>query len=444
MESVLGNYRLYQRQIERLHTKHLLTPLIYDLQQDGVSLATMILNSKKVAKLLAKTVERGDYEFGPAKVRVIRTERKLREVYSYRLTDLIIHGAVADVIHEAMNSSLSPRLFSYRGGVSCWNAISHFCSFIRANRKSSAQPQRRGVYVARRDVEEYADSIPVGQSSRVWEMLRHVLESSTSTAGILSSHWHLIENIVRPEVLSENGALLSRIHGVPTGQPISCVLFNLYLSELDKELEGIPAAFYARYSDDILFAVANPDTVKEVGSRIEKILSGLGLRLNPEKSQDFYLTAAGRPSTEWSQTRGTNSVPYLGACVWADGTFSLDRRKTRRLLRGIENRAFRAARTIGDGDLDSTGRIVCSIINRALDPKNSFFQPKSASLLLRAVNNRSYLATLDYQIARSVLRAVTGERHVSAFRRVEYRRIRRDWGLVSLLHSRNKWEPTIS
>ena len=58
------------------------------------------------------------------------------------------------------------------------------------------------------------------------------------------------------------GQLFTQYRGVPTGQPISCVLFNLYLSGLDAQLDRIPGAFYARYCDDIVFAHPDPDVVR--------------------------------------------------------------------------------------------------------------------------------------------------------------------------------------
>ena len=66
-------------------------------------------------------------------------------------------------------------------------------------------------------------------------------------------------------------------------------------------------------------------------------------------------------------------------------------------------------------------------------------QQKSSSLVRRAITNREQLAQLDYWLARIVVQAVTGDRSVRGFRKVPYARIRKDWGLVSLLHSRNVW-----
>ena len=79
------------------------------------------------------------------------------------------------------------------------------------------------------------------------------------------------------------------------------------------------------------------------------------------------------------------------------------------------------------------------MINRVLDAKSTPVQQRSAGLVRRAVTDRRQLAQLDYLIAKIVLEAVTGKRGVRGFRKVPYRKIREDWGLVSLLHARNRW-----
>jgi hypothetical protein len=68
-----------------------------------------------------------------------------------------------------------------------------------------------------------------------------------------------------------------------------------------------------------------------------------------------------------------------------------------------------------------------------------FLEAGAASLLRRAVTNRAQLAQLDHWVARLVLRAITGDGSVKAFRQVPYRQLRQEWGLQSLEHARNRW-----
>ncbi len=441
LHAALSHPRRYRRRIQRLHERHLFTPRLHDLRQDQVSLASVSVHQTAVARLLARAVKRGEYSLGPARVRTISTGEKERVVFDYALTDLIVHGVVADVLTRALEPAMSGSLFSYRKGVSWWRPISLFAAYVRAHRRSRPDPRTRGFYVLRRDVEAYTDSIPVGQTSPLWPMLDRALRGAGTGERLRPADWHLIETVIRPDVIAEDGGVFTPVRGVPTGQPISCVLFNFYLTDFDRHFDAIPGGFYARYSDDILFAHPDPAVIRRVDGEMRELLTGLALGLNEHKSKTVYLNGAGRRSEDWPELPGTTSVPFLGCRVAAAGTVSLNRGKTRRLLADLERRALRAAGALRRADRDTVGRTVCAVINRALRPRPSFAQQASAVLLRKAVTDRAHLEQLDYWIARIVLRAVTGQRSVRAFREVSYRTIRQDWRLVSLLHARNQWVP---
>jgi hypothetical protein len=435
----LADPRRYKGQIQKLHEKYLGTREIYELQQSEVSLASFVLNRSTVARAVAKTVNRGEYRLGPAKIRTITDGKKERIIFAYRLTDLLVHGVVAGIIEEAVAPFLVDGLYSYRKGISWWTAIAGFAAYARNHRKQQPDVRQRGIYVLRRDIDSYTDSIPVGARSPVWEMLRRVLLASNDGLPLASADWRLIETVVRPEAFVQEGELFTQYRGVPTGQPISCVLFNLYLSRLDAALYPIPGAFYARYCDDLIFAHPDPDVVRRADAVIRETLATLSLQLNERKSRDLYLTAAGRASSDWAAAGGTSSVPFLGCLISAQGTVSLSRSKRRRLLADLRQRARRTVSALKTPDRDATGRTVCSVINRALRPKVEFSQQRSAALVRRAVTDREHLRQLDYCIARIVLAAVTGQPGPRAFRAVSYKTVRNDWKLLSLYHARNKW-----
>jgi hypothetical protein len=435
----LRNPRNYERQIDLLHERHLFTRQLYTLEQDGVSLATLVLHRSQIGKLLARSVSRGRYLLQPAALREIRVEGKLRRVYALRLTDQIVLAVVADLLAQAMSRDLSPRLYSYRKGFSWFQPVVDFARYVRMHRRSHPDARQRGLYILRRDIEAYFDSIPVGRESPLWSMLRNALTAGGGKVPDGSNEWSLIEKVVRPEVLLPDGAVACPFRGIPTGQPIASVMSNLFLSELDKDLEVIPGAFYARYADDLIFAHPDPGVTREVDARIDRALASLHLVANESKRQNLYLTAAGRMSAAWAEAKGTTVVRFLGMLVLADGTVALGARKRRGLLRDLERIARRTARALPPTDGERVGRVVCSVINSVLTPRTVVFQQPSIPLLLRAVTNRGQLAHLDYSIARIVVRTLTGLQSVRAFRQLPYRKIRGNWGLVSLLHARNRW-----
>lgn len=434
--AVLWTPRRLEQQIERLHARHVLTSQLYDLEQSGVSLAAVTLRKREVARLLAKTLTRGEYEFAPASVRRVLIEHKERTIFSLRLTDLIVHGVITDLLQEAMAPRLSSGLYSYRKGRSWWSAIADFASYVRTHRRERPDPRQRGLYVLRRDVQAYTDSIPVGERSPMWRMLRAVLASSIS---LDEQAWRLIVGTVRPEAYETNGRLFMLSRGVPTGLPIACALFNLYLEPLDEALHAVPGAFYARYSDDVLFAHPSADVVQAAGETVDRVLHQLDLSVSDDKRRDLYLTAAGRRSSEWLQARPAMAVPLLGCRIAADGSVSLSRKKVRRLLREVEHRVTRTAAACAGGDVEAAGHIVCAVVNRALMRRADPFRVHPTDLLRRVVTDRRQLQQLDYWIARIVLRVVARGGGARGFRRIPYRRIRHDWKLRSLVHARNRW-----
>lgn len=81
-----------------------------------------------------------------------------------------------------------------------------------------------------------------------------------------------------------NGKLAKRRKGVPQGSPLSPLLSNIVLNELDRELERQGVRF-VRYADDFSIYVKTKTTARKVGNNIFKFLKNkLKLSINREKS----------------------------------------------------------------------------------------------------------------------------------------------------------------
>jgi hypothetical protein len=431
----LGDHRRYERQIDRLHLRHLSDGGLTRLRHEHVSLASVVLHRGRVARLLARSVADGSYRLSPATLNTVRVKGKSRTIFSYPLLDLVVHGVVADLLREHVEPTLSPRLYSYRAGVSWWRGVADFAAYVRRHRRDRPDPRDRGLYVLRRDIDAYTDSIPLGAGSALWEHVRDGLPAPVDLEG---AGWRTVQEVVRPTHHAPGGGLASRFRGVATGQPISVLCFNLYLRELDRELEAIPGAWYARYSDDLLFAHPDPDVARAADALLQDRLASLGLRCNPRKGAELYLTGAGRASAAWPQARGTTFVAFLGMRVGMDGTVSLGDRKVRGLLREADRRARNTARALGDADVERKGQAVAAVVNQLLDPERPDTAGAPAPLLARAVTDRPQLDWIDHALARIVAGAVTGDPGAAAFRDAPYRCIRRSWGLVSVRRARDR------
>ncbi len=81
-----------------------------------------------------------------------------------------------------------------------------------------------------------------------------------------------------------NGSLHKRSKGVPQGSPLSPLLSNILLNELDKELEKRGREF-VRYADDFSIYLRSKPAAKRVGNSIFKFLRDkLDLPINRAKS----------------------------------------------------------------------------------------------------------------------------------------------------------------
>jgi hypothetical protein len=335
-------------------------------------------------------------------------------------------------LDEALAPHLSTHLYSYRSDRSWVGAVHDFAAFVRAHRKAHPDPRQRGLYVLRRDIDAYTDSIPVDGGSLIWPQLSELCGIDDGPL------WRLVESIVRPVVLADGDAPAMRIRGVPTGRPIATVAFNLYLREADRILGSIPGAFYARYSDDLLFAHPDADVAREADAALERVLREYRLRLNESKSLTLYLTGSGRPSGAWPDTVGTTAVPFLGMRIAMDGSIALGTGKLRHLLREARARARNVTRSSGQSVLHDVGRSVASTVSTLVDPDDVYLADPSAPLLARVVTDRRQLDWLDHALARIVAESVAGRRGAAAFRRVPYRTIRDDWALTSLRRRRDR------
>jgi len=81
-----------------------------------------------------------------------------------------------------------------------------------------------------------------------------------------------------------DGKLVKRRKGVPQGSPLSPLLSNIVLNELDRELEGQGLRF-VRYADDFSIYLKTKTSARKVGNNIFKFLKRkLKLPINREKS----------------------------------------------------------------------------------------------------------------------------------------------------------------
>jgi hypothetical protein len=124
--------------------------------------------------------------------------------------------------------------------------------------------------------------------------------------------------------------------GIPQGTPISAVLANLYLIDLDQEMVQLCQkrdALYQRYSDDIIVICSAADEV-EISHRFAQLVADHKLSISREKCERVDFKASGH-----------QAIQYLGFDISPEGALirsSSLSRQWRKLLRSI-----RKTRTVG-------------------------------------------------------------------------------------------------
>jgi len=425
----------FEAAIEKLHSKFASETRhkLHELQSEGFSFDQLFYDRKKLAKVLARDVSGSRYSFSPATIRQITIKNKRRTIYSFTLFDRIVHTALFAMLAEDIQPLFPAEVYSYIKGKDRMDAIEAFMQYIRKHRARYKQPLRRGFFVCHFDIKSYGESIPVTPSSGLWTELNRLF---TQAYGRLpdEQEQQLLNSLIRPEIESADKNLYENTVGITDGAPITSLLLNLYVRPLDTFLSNIKGGFYARYGDDILFAHEDLDVFNSAMAGIAEQLARLHLQQNTKKTKMLFFNAAGRAKDSF---KGSTAIEFLGMQLCFDGTAALKKNKITDIMHDIKNRISATVKQLPDYSLDEQGKLICSIVNKTLDPKDPMANPY-AIFLRRIVNHRGQLKDVDYRIARLILETLTGDASVKKFRTIPFKKMRDEWKLLSVEYERNQ------
>lgn len=177
--------------------------------------------------------------------------------------DRVIQEAMANVLVEIYDPMFSDNSFGFRPGRNCQKAIKRALRFANEGY----------IYVVDLDLEKFFDK--VCQSKLIRIMTEQIddpdfisLTSKFLNAGVL-----------------EDGLFQPTPEGVPQGGPLSPVLANIMLDQLDKELEKRGHKFI-RYADDLIIFCKSPRAAQRVLESITNFIEiKLKLKVNREKTE---------------------------------------------------------------------------------------------------------------------------------------------------------------
>lgn len=431
----LVDARTYEDTILRIFAKRTERGMAFSEIARGVTYFSTATERRSLSKAIARTVSSGEYRPQPVDLWFLETQGKRRAAHLPTFVDHVVGSALFRLLSHNARCYGLPGVYSYLPGLTNVTAMRAFAGFVRAHLKREGT-KGPPLYVLQSDFASYGDDLPVGPDAALWGILREVASLGSATGQIEPRTWDLIASLVRPVVQDPDGAQFTRLNGIAMGTPLVPVLGNLAVVPMDAAINSIQGIFYARYNDDFIIAHPDAGALHEADARINSLLVELGVARKISKELRTALSANGQSCTENPLFRGRDRIDCLGLSVTHAGTIALGPHRLRRFIGRIARRIDAVRPALSSLSLIERARHLVTTTNVMLDV-TSPFAVTGLSALLDTTTDRGTLKDLDYRIARKIVQAATGTPGVRGFRDLPPAVLRRDIGLVSLVHLRN-------
>ena len=231
---------------------------------DGISIEQFPEHTRPLWNQIRQSLLTGRYQPSPVRrVEIPKANGGTRPLGIPTVLDRLIQQAIAQILSPIFDPAFSESSFGFRPGRSAHHAVYKVREYIR-------EGYRTAVDV---DLSKFFDTVH-------HDVLMRRVAEKISDKRVL----RLIGKYLRAGVMVQ-GRLQETPLGVPQGGPLSPLLANIILDDLDKELEKRGHRF-ARYADDFIILVKSHRAGQRVMGSIKHFLEqALKLRINLEKSR---------------------------------------------------------------------------------------------------------------------------------------------------------------
>ncbi len=207
-----------------------------------------------------------DGSYTPSGVRGVRIRKPkggYRQLGIPTCKDRLIQQATSQVLSRRYEPVFSTNSYGFRPGHSAHQALLQAAEYVAEGYN----------HVADLDLEKFFDK--VNHDRLLW-----LLGTRIGDRRVLS----LIGKFLRSGIM-QDGLISQRLQGTPQGSPLSPILSNVVLDELDKELE-VRGHRFVRYADDQIILVKSEEAAKRVMKSITDFIENrMLLKVNQEKSR---------------------------------------------------------------------------------------------------------------------------------------------------------------
>jgi group II intron reverse transcriptase/maturase len=212
---------------------------------------------------IKEAILKGTYEPMPVRrVEIPKPDGGVRLLGIPTVTDRLIQQAIAQVLSKVYDPTFSENSYGFRPNRSAHDAVRKAKEYIRDGYR----------WVVDMDLEKFFDKVN-------HDRLMGTLAKRIQDKPLLK----LIRKYLQSGVMI-NGVVSSTLEGTPQGGPLSPLLSNIVLDELDKELERRGHKF-VRYADDCNIYVKSKRAGLRTMASIQRFIEGnLRLKVNEKKS----------------------------------------------------------------------------------------------------------------------------------------------------------------